>query len=73
MALPLDSDRHFPFSYATEESAAPSLAEFSPLVEPQVPNEQLGEHAVPSRQHEVPLTTPYSFAQVSGDFGVTCG
>lgn len=69
MALPLDSDSHFPFSSALLETAPPTLEEFAPLASSQPTPQSMGEqapceHAVPSRQHQVPLVTPYSFAQV---------
>ena len=69
MALPLDSGSHFPLT-STGGTSPPPLADFAPLVDSQPEAETVAcEHAVPSRQHEVPLTTPYSFAQVSSTKG----
>ena len=56
MALPLDSERHFPVS-------APAISEFVPLAEP-VPvstEPSLDESLLRS---DVPLSTPFSFSQV---------
>jgi len=57
MALPLDSERHFPTS-------APTMSEFLPLAEPVQPPADPPLDDLLSRS-DVPLSTPFSFSQAT--------
>lgn len=57
MALPLDSERHFPTS-------APTMSEFLPLAEPVPPPADPPLDDLLSRS-DVPLSTPFSFSQAT--------